>query len=46
MSVIEAAIRYDVFLIEALVYRCHSLAARLAGLLRNGVIDDVRIIQA
>ena len=46
MAVIEAAIRYDVFLMEAFMYRCHPQTAKLVELLRNGVIGDVRIIQA
>ena len=46
MAVIEAAIRYDVFLMEAFMYRCHPQTAKLVELLRNSVIGDVRIIQA
>jgi predicted dehydrogenase/aryl-alcohol dehydrogenase-like predicted oxidoreductase len=45
-AVIEAARRNDVFLMEAFMYRCHPQIAKLVELVRDGVIGDVRIIQA
>ena len=45
-TVIDAAKRNNVFLMEALMYRCHPQTIRLAELLRNKVIGDVKIIQA
>jgi len=46
MAVVEAAVRYDVFLMEAFMYRCHPQTAKLVELLRDKVIGDVRVIQA
>jgi len=46
MTVIEAARRNDVFLMEALMYRCHPQTATLVKLIREGVIGEVRVIQA
>ena len=45
-SVIEAARRNDVFLMEAFMYRCHPQSAKLVELIRSGVIGQVRVIQA
>lgn len=45
-AVIEAAREHDVFLMEAFMYRCHPQTARLVELIRQGVIGDVRMIQA
>ncbi len=46
MTVIEAAHRHDVFLMEAFMYRCHPQTAKLVELLRDKAIGDVRLIQA
>lgn len=46
MAVVEAAIRNDVFLMEAFMYRCHPQTAKLVELIREGTIGQVRIIQA
>ena len=46
MAVVEAARRNDVFLMEAFMYRCHPQTERLAGLLRSGVIGDVKLVRA
>ncbi|MBO0782974.1 MAG: Gfo/Idh/MocA family oxidoreductase, partial [Ktedonobacteraceae bacterium] len=46
MAVVEAALRNDVFLMEAYMYRCHPQTAKLVELIRSGAIGDVRVIQA
>ena len=46
MAVVEAAIRHDVFLMEAFMYRCNPQTAKLVELVRSRVIGDVRLIQA
>ncbi len=46
MRIIEAARENRVFLMEALMYRCHPLMDRLIQLIRDGVIHDVRMIHA
>jgi predicted dehydrogenase/aryl-alcohol dehydrogenase-like predicted oxidoreductase len=46
MAVIEAALRCDVFLMEAFMYRCHPQTARLVELIRDKAIGDLRFIQA
>ena len=46
MAVIEAAGRHDVFLMEAFMYRCHPQTRRIAELVRDGAIGEVRVIQA
>jgi predicted dehydrogenase/aryl-alcohol dehydrogenase-like predicted oxidoreductase len=46
MAIVEAARRHDVFLMEAFMYRCHPQTARLIALLQEGVIGEVRLIQA
>lgn len=46
MTVVEAARRNGVFLMEAFMYRCHPRTARLAELVREGVIGRVRLIRA
>ncbi len=43
---IEVVRRHDVFLMEAFMYRCHPQTARLVQLVREGVIGQVRVIQA
>jgi len=45
-SIIEAAKRNDVFLMEAFMYRCHPQTAKLVQLLREDVIGTIRLIQA
>src|SRR5437588_1013521 len=45
MAVIEAALRHDVFLMEAFMYRCHPQTAKLIELIRSGVIGKVRVIE-
>jgi len=46
MVVLEEVRRHDVFLMEAFMYRCHPQTARLKELVDDGVIGDVRLIQA
>ena len=46
MSVVEAARRNDVFLMEAFMYRCNPQTAKIVELIRDKVIGDVKIIQA
>ncbi|MGO9309139.1 MAG: Gfo/Idh/MocA family protein [Spirochaetia bacterium] len=45
-EMIDAARRNDVFLMEAFMYRCHPQMARLAALIAEGAIGDVRVIRA
>ena len=45
-SMIEAALRHDVFLMEAIMYRCHPQTAKVVDLVRDGAIGQVRFIQA
>lgn len=45
MTVVEAARRNGVFLMEAYMYRCHPQIARLVELIRGGAIGEVRAIQ-
>jgi len=46
MAVIEAARESDVFLMEALMYRCHPQTRRVVELVRQGAIGRVCMIQA
>jgi len=46
MTVIEAARRNDVFLMEAYMYRCTPQTARLVELIREGAVGEVRTIDA
>ncbi len=46
MTVVEAARRHQVFLMEAFMYRCHPRTARLAELVREGAVGRVRLIRA
>ena len=46
MAMLEAARRYDVFLMEAFMYRCHPQTAKLASLVREGAIGKVRLIES
>ena len=45
-TMIEAARRNDVFLMEAFMYRCHPQTAKLVELIRSGAIGRVCVIQA
>jgi len=46
MAMVEAAIRHDVFLMEAFMYRCHPQTHRLVELVRDGAVGEVRVIRA
>ncbi len=46
MAIVEAAIRNDVFLMEAFMYRCHPQTAKVLELVRNEEIGEVRAISA
>ncbi|MCY2931831.1 MAG: aldo/keto reductase [Planctomycetota bacterium] len=46
MTVIEAARRNNVFLMEAFMYRCTPQTAKVYQLIRDGAIGQVRIINA
>ncbi|HLG76799.1 MAG TPA: Gfo/Idh/MocA family oxidoreductase, partial [Ktedonobacteraceae bacterium] len=46
MAIVEAAVRNDVFLMEAYMYRGHPQIARLVELIQSGVIGQVRVIEA
>ncbi|HEX4139807.1 MAG TPA: aldo/keto reductase, partial [Candidatus Methylacidiphilales bacterium] len=46
MVVAEAAREHGVFLMEAFMYRCHPLTAKLVELIRSGAIGQVGVIQA
>lgn len=41
MAMVEAARRYDVFLMEAFMYRCHPQTARLRQLVAEGAVGQV-----
>jgi predicted dehydrogenase len=43
---VAAARRHRVFLMEAFMYRCHPQTAKLAELVRTGVIGELRMISA
>jgi len=45
MVTLEAAKRNNVLLMEAFMYRCHPQTAKLAELLKNKVIGEVRLVQ-
>ena len=45
-AMIDAAATHDVFLMEAFMYRCHPQTQRLAALVRDGAIGEVRMIRA
>lgn len=45
-SMIEAAKRNGVFMMEAFMYRCHPQTRRIVELIRDGIIGEVRLIQA
>lgn len=44
--IVAAARKHKVFLMEAFMYRCHPQTAKLAELVRSGVIGEVRLIEA
>jgi len=44
LAVVDAAQMYDIFLMEAFMYRCHPQTAKLVELLREKVIGEVRVI--
>jgi predicted dehydrogenase len=46
LTVIDAAHRHNVFLLEAFMYRCHPQTLKLIELLREKAIGEIRIIQA
>ncbi|HVM60298.1 MAG TPA: Gfo/Idh/MocA family oxidoreductase [Verrucomicrobiae bacterium] len=46
VTVIDAARRHNVFLMEAFMYRCHPQTAKLVELIRQKAIGEVRLIQA
>ncbi len=45
-AVVEAARQHNVFLMEAFMYRCHPQTRFIAQLIRNGMIGQVRAINA
>ncbi|HTS18401.1 MAG TPA: Gfo/Idh/MocA family oxidoreductase [Verrucomicrobiae bacterium] len=46
VTVIDAARRHNVFLMEAFMYRCHPQTVKLVELLAQKTIGEVRMIQA
>jgi len=46
VTVINAARRHNIFLMEAFMYRCHPQTLKLVELIRKKTIGEVRIIQA
>ncbi|MDP6380171.1 MAG: aldo/keto reductase, partial [Phycisphaerae bacterium] len=46
MAAVDAVRFHDVFLMEAFMYRCHPQTARLAEMIRDGAIGEVRLIQS
>lgn len=46
ITVVQAAREHDVFLMEAFMYRCHPQTAKLAKLIQEKTIGEVRVIQA
>ncbi|MBN1669685.1 MAG: Gfo/Idh/MocA family oxidoreductase [Kiritimatiellae bacterium] len=45
-AAVSAAREHDVFLMEALMYRCHPQTARILELIRGGAVGEVRLVQA
>ncbi|MDF9833351.1 putative dehydrogenase [Ereboglobus sp. PH5-5] len=45
-QMIAAAREHGVFLMEAFMYRCHPQTARIAELIRDGALGEVRMVQA
>ncbi|WP_052361204.1 aldo/keto reductase [Geminisphaera colitermitum] len=46
MAMVQAARENGVVLMEAFMYRCHPQTARIVELIREGVLGDVRVVQA
>lgn len=46
MAIIDAAELHDVFLMEAFMYRCQPLIAKVVELVREDAIGEVRLIRA
>lgn len=46
MAMVEAAHRNGVFLMEAFMYRCHPQTAKIVEAIRDGVLGEVKVIQA
>ncbi|HEY4456948.1 MAG TPA: aldo/keto reductase [Pseudonocardiaceae bacterium] len=46
MALVEAARRADVFLMEAYMYRCHPQTRKIAELVRDGAIGEVRHVES
>ncbi len=46
MEVLDAVRRHDVFFMEAFMYRCHPQTAKVAELIGDGEIGEVRVIQS
>ena len=46
VTVIEAARKNDVFLMEGFMYRCHPQTLKLLEMIRNNVIGEVRFMRA
>jgi len=45
-SMVDAARRHGVFLMEAFMYRCHPQTARLVELIREQTIGEIKLIRA
>jgi predicted dehydrogenase len=45
-AMVEAADEHDVFLMEAFMYRCHPQTQKLAELVRDGAVGEVRMIRS
>jgi predicted dehydrogenase len=45
-AMIQAARRADVLFMEAFMYRCHPQTAKIAALVREGAVGEVKFIQA
>jgi predicted dehydrogenase len=45
-AIVEAADKHNVFLMEAFMYRCHPQTQKLAELVRDGAIGEVRLIRS
>lgn len=45
-AVIESALRHDVFLMEAFMYRCSPLTLKMCELLQQHAVGEVRLIRA
>ena len=45
-TMVTAAKTHDVFLMEAIMYRCHPQMQRLAALIQEKAIGDVRVIRS